>query len=189
MNITEIPPEVKLIAAVTFQHESQLNAVESFLTQHFGAVDLRTPDFAFDFTDYYRDEMGENLHKIFFSFERLVERERLPGIKLLTNEYEFSVSERDKRTVNIDPGYICEASLILASTGFILARASMVTAILFLKTGYSNPNPGHIPTIGKNGFGTFSQKYEKDITNNCMTKKLFHKPAQFPRSSTLAVRH
>ncbi|MFC1554864.1 phosphoribosylformylglycinamidine cyclo-ligase, partial [candidate division KSB1 bacterium] len=37
-------------------------------------------------------------------------------MKLLTNKFESDLSVNDRRIVNIDPGYISEASLILAST-------------------------------------------------------------------------
>jgi len=116
MGTPEIPREVKLIVAVTFQNDEQLRAVEDYLKEHFGEVDVRSAVYDFLYTDYYEAEMGENLKKIFMSFERLINREDLPTIKLFTNQYEQNLSVSGKRTVNIDPGYICEASLVLATT-------------------------------------------------------------------------
>ena len=116
MGMPEIPREVKLIVAVTFQNDEQLRAVEDYLTEHFGEVDVRSAVYDFLYTDYYESEMGKNLKKVFLSFERLINRENFPSIKLFTNQYEKALSVSGQRTENIDPGYICEASLILATT-------------------------------------------------------------------------
>jgi len=116
MGAPEIPDKVKLVAAVTFQDAGQRAAAEEFLTNHFGPVDLRSEIIPFSFTGYYADEMGADLLKVYVSFEQLIKRDRLPSIKLLTNQYEQSAAHEGRRTVNIDPGYIGEASLILATT-------------------------------------------------------------------------
>jgi len=70
----------------------------------------------FTFTDYYDDEMGENLKKQFLSFEKLIMPDQLADIKNSTNEIETKYSIEGKRTVNLDPGYLEESKLILAST-------------------------------------------------------------------------
>lgn len=198
MSIPEKPQKVKLIAAVTFQHKSQLNAVESFLTQHCGAVDLRTPDFTFDFTDYYHGEMGENLRKIFFSFDRLVERERLPEIKLLTNKYELNTSEQGKRTVNVDPGYICEANLILASTKNFSHRIYLGNGIygdchLIFEDGTFKHQPWTYPDYRQEGVLDFfievRNKYYEQLHDEKAVSQTGTISSQFDaRSSTLTYR-
>jgi hypothetical protein len=70
----------------------------------------------FDFTDYYAEEMGENLNRRFVSFERLIDPEKLASIKRKTCSMEKKFSEKGSRTVNIDPGYITLAKVVLAST-------------------------------------------------------------------------
>jgi len=76
-----------------------------------------------DFTDYYEKEMGDILDRVFFSFERLIEADRLPEIKRQTNELEDELAEllrtpntTIKRPVNLDPGYVEQAKVVLAST-------------------------------------------------------------------------
>jgi hypothetical protein len=59
--------------------------------------------------------MGENLHRRFLSMEKLIKPEALPDIKLATNEIEDKFSSDSRRQVNIDPGYISKAHLILAT--------------------------------------------------------------------------
>ena len=54
--------------------------------------------------------------KQFFSFIQTINPEKLPGIKIGTNRIEESWSELGKRKVNLDPGYLTGAKLVLAST-------------------------------------------------------------------------
>jgi hypothetical protein len=76
----------------------------------------------FDFTetDYYAATMGSGLKKQFFAFERLVDPGSLADIKCQTNlwEAEYAALGRhvEPRPLNLDPGYITPAKLVLAST-------------------------------------------------------------------------
>ena len=59
------------------------------------------------------------IDRVFFSFERLIEADRLPQIKVTTNSMEeaFAAQPTDaKRPVNLDPGYLEHAKIVLAST-------------------------------------------------------------------------
>ncbi len=70
-------------------------------------------------TDYYRQEMGENLLRKFITFERLIAPDALASIKLETNAVEMSLSGGEEsnspRRVNLDPGYVDATKLVLAS--------------------------------------------------------------------------
>lgn len=87
-----------------------------------GPVGLESPRFDFVETDYYEPTMGPGLKKVFFAFERLVDSAQLPEIKHQTNAWEAHYAEqfRDRhsepRPLNLDPGYLNQAKLILAST-------------------------------------------------------------------------
>jgi hypothetical protein len=59
--------------------------------------------------------MGTDLVRRFLSMEKLIKPETLPDIKLMTNNIEDKFSAEDKREVNIDPGYLSKANLILAT--------------------------------------------------------------------------
>ncbi|MCX7965305.1 MAG: DUF4416 family protein, partial [Syntrophorhabdaceae bacterium] len=67
-------------------------------------------------TDYYEEEMGSELHRIFILFKSLMPRESLVSIKLTTNNIEKELSIQGKRQVNIDPGYISLENVVLATT-------------------------------------------------------------------------
>ncbi|OGC96493.1 MAG: hypothetical protein A2W25_15005 [candidate division Zixibacteria bacterium RBG_16_53_22] len=107
---------VKLIAGVLFQRNIALPHVETCLIDAFGPIDSMSPTFDFTFTDYYLSEMGSNLKKRFYSFERLVSPDTLADIKHATIAIEAGFAGPDGRTVNVDPGYLEESKLVLAST-------------------------------------------------------------------------
>jgi hypothetical protein len=64
--------------------------------------------------------MGVGLKKQFFAFERLIDPAALADIKGQTNEWEAAYAALGKhaepRPLNLDPGYITAAKLVLAST-------------------------------------------------------------------------
>lgn len=110
-------PKVKTFAAITVNEVSNLSRIISDLTPLFGQVDLQSDWFGVDlFTHYYRNEMGSNLQKIFVSFKPLAAVEDLPRFKINTNKLEDSFLVKQRRTVNIDPGYLTEAKVVLATT-------------------------------------------------------------------------
>jgi hypothetical protein len=107
---------VKLITAIYSNKIELFNAVEEKLTGKYGAIDLKSEIFDFTYTDYYEKEMGLNLKKKFISFEKLIEPVSLSDIKIFTNQIESHNLEDNNRQVNIDPGYLSHAKLVLAST-------------------------------------------------------------------------
>ena len=81
-------------------------------------IDLQSDVIKFDFTNYYNDEMGEDLYRYWFSFSPSIEIAQVYKIKVLSNEIEkkFFSDERTNRKVNLDPGYIDGSKLVLFST-------------------------------------------------------------------------
>jgi len=89
------------------------------LAERFGPIDAASEIAPFDFTNYYETEMGPNLKRKFVAFERLINPKELISAKLFTNDLEERISERfgsGRRIVNLDPGYVSLAKLVLAST-------------------------------------------------------------------------
>ncbi len=111
----EVKP-VKLICGALYSRTIDLNRLDSRLQSLFGSIDLRSRPFDFTFTDYYKDQMGNNLVKQFYSFEKLIQPDGLADIKNATISIETDFSINGKRTVNLDPGYLEESKLVLAST-------------------------------------------------------------------------
>jgi hypothetical protein len=87
------------------------------LKKDFGEIDFVSEKYPFDFTDYYAQEMGKDLFRHFITFENLIARDSLPDIKLATNRQEEKLAAPDgNRRINIDPGYLCQAHVILVTT-------------------------------------------------------------------------
>lgn len=107
--------EVKLIMSVFSADRRPLNESLEVLSGHYGTADFISAFMPFDFTDYYSGEMGGPLIRRFISFEKLVSPESLPDVKILTNRLEEKFAAGGARQVNIDPGYISLAHLILAT--------------------------------------------------------------------------
>ncbi len=109
---------VKYFAAVCFTGDITLEAVLLKLKTLFGPVDERSPVYDFDrFTDYYKPEMGSGLQKLFISFQRLHLPEALIDFKHKSNLLEMDyTAQKGRRRVNIDPGYLTDAKIVLATT-------------------------------------------------------------------------
>jgi len=119
MGIIKIPEPVKVFCAITFGQEEKLNQSLLFLENLFGLCESKSEIFQFNFTDYYSAEMGENLKKIFVSFEKKLHPDDCAEWKIYTNEIEQKLSaskEKPSRTVNIDPGYVELSKVVLLTT-------------------------------------------------------------------------
>ena len=84
-----------------------------------GEVWLKTPVFDFNHTSFYNATMGNGIRKQLFAFEQPIDPGKLPAIKNSSNAiekaYEGLQSYDVQRPINIDPGYVTEAKLILAT--------------------------------------------------------------------------
>lgn len=107
---------VKCFVAMIATEPSLFEKVESKLISHFGPIDLRSADYPFRYTDYYAKEMGTNLSRRFLSFKELRDPQALAQDKIFSNRLEENYFSEQKRQINIDPGYLNEAKLVLAST-------------------------------------------------------------------------
>ncbi len=85
------------------------------LAAAFGTIDMVSPWFSFDYTDYYAAEMGGPLYRRMLVFEELIAQESLARIKCTTNVLERQYALNDKRQVNIDPGYLLYERFVLAT--------------------------------------------------------------------------
>ncbi|MEA3487130.1 MAG: DUF4416 family protein, partial [Thermodesulfobacteriota bacterium] len=115
MSRPTFPEPVKLISSVFSGSRDILNKTITRLSKEFGGLDYISALVPFEYTDYYAKESGHSLVRRFISFENLVSPDTLPGIKLFTNKVEEKFMKDGNRIVNIDPGYISGAHLILAT--------------------------------------------------------------------------
>jgi len=106
----------KLIIGFIFKEEAALNKAKSILQKRFGKIDFESQTLAFNHTTYYEKEFGKDLKRRFIAFKKLISPSDLPEIKIYTNKVEKKLSSGSSRLINIDPGYLDLAKLVLAST-------------------------------------------------------------------------
>ena len=81
----------------------------------YGPIDTRSGYYPFDHTSYYAEELGASLVRQFLSFEKLQDIESMSEVKVSSNQMEMDFTAGEKRRVNIDPGYITDAKMVLMS--------------------------------------------------------------------------
>ena len=114
------PSEVLLLLAAFSRHVEALAWAKDKASDAWGPVALASEVFSFAETDYYEPTMGSGLSKCFWAFERLVDPATLVERKWQTNAWEAEYANQyghpESRPLNLDPGYLTPAKLVLAST-------------------------------------------------------------------------
>jgi hypothetical protein len=120
MGKIEQPRPVLLIAAVTSRNSDAFEWTIEQTESHWGPVALKSPIFDFTETSFYTESMGTELKKQFLAFETLYDSGGIANTKHTSNDLELAYAAQsdhpESRPVNIDPGYITEAKLVLVTT-------------------------------------------------------------------------
>ncbi len=106
---------VKYFCGLIFRQARDGDQAMRLLEEIMSDIDCRSEAIPFALTDYYRQEMGEPLFRRFVSFREWLAPEELPRIKIALIGLEERLAVAGKRTVNLDPGYISEANVIIAT--------------------------------------------------------------------------
>jgi len=112
------PSLVKLLVGILYSDEALLSKAISRLEEKYGKVDFQSTVFEFLLTDYYTEEMGSPIFRMFVSFDRLIHPKSIAHIKTETNRIEEDLSIRGQRKVNLDPGYMDYDKVVLASAKY-----------------------------------------------------------------------
>lgn len=107
--------KIKLFYAILFNDIEILEKAKELLIKKWGAIDFISKPFPFDGTAYYEPEMGKGLSRIFVSFDELQPPSILPESKNVATEIENVFAIDGKRKINLDPGYLDYAKLVLVS--------------------------------------------------------------------------
>lgn len=115
------PEKVLLFTAITYKEDIPRIQALKALSHHFNQVLLESIVYHFDdFTLYYKKEMGENLFKCLYLFDYFMHPLHLNLIKRYTNWLERLIAQQHNgfpnRIVNIDPGFLNNNKVVLAST-------------------------------------------------------------------------
>ncbi|HHH75984.1 MAG TPA: DUF4416 family protein, partial [Phycisphaerae bacterium] len=113
------PSDVAYICGIISSRAELFDDLTGPLEKALGPIEQVSAIMPFDLTDYYKPEMGSGLLKRFVSFAPRRGPDFLARAKLATNEIEADFAKRfgpvPQRPVNLDPGYITLAKLVLAS--------------------------------------------------------------------------
>lgn len=115
MSTLKDPPAVRLFMGIIFSPKSEIDKCFESLKDKFGNIIFESENIPFVSTNYYKNEMGSNLERKFIAFENLINRNEIIEVKIYTNYLEELFSIENKRTINIDPGYISAEHIILAT--------------------------------------------------------------------------
>lgn len=117
--IRPVEPVVRVCAVFSRYPEARRWAVDR-LAERWGPIETETASRPFAAGGFYDRTMGDSLDKCWVAFERVVPPDRLADWKLATNALEIEYAEThdhlEPRPLNLDPGYVTQAKLILATT-------------------------------------------------------------------------
>jgi hypothetical protein len=169
------PLPVKLFVGVLTSLPAILPKAEDRLAALFGEVDSRSELYPFDLTHYYDDTMGTPICRHFFSFTKLIEPSTLADIKIKTNEMESALAEEFgavQRPINLDPGYIEQSKIVLASTKnfyhrILILRGIYAEVTLHFEKGEWRSFPWTFPDFRTGRYHPFflllRERYKADI--------------------------
>jgi B12-binding domain/radical SAM domain protein len=144
------PKRVKIFCGLIGRDESIRDVLEHLIGE-FGEVDCETDVREFDSTEYYAEEMGCGLKRKWIGFAPLRERGYLARAKHLCVELELKLASDGNRTINIDPGYVDDAQVVLATTKNFAHR-------LYIGMGYY-AEPTLIYVKGERGYRPLEWTY------------------------------
>ena len=120
MATTSPPHPVLLLVAVSSRYDAALLWAQEKIAAEFGPLGAVSAAFDFTETAYYTATMGSDLKKQFVVPAEPIDPGRLAAIKRLTNQWEIdyaaAANHPEPRPLNLDPGYLTLAKLVLAST-------------------------------------------------------------------------
>ncbi len=120
MSLINPVEEARLFTALLSREERLIHIAGESLSRSFGPVYFASEISPWNYTRYYEKEMGRDLKRQFLFFAQPIVPDALSSIKNMTNDLEADFRTRANaamsgRPVNIDPGYLTLAKVVLAS--------------------------------------------------------------------------
>jgi hypothetical protein len=111
------PPSALLFFGLILSEGVEPEVVHERLRGEFGEILTVSEVWPFTQTDYYGEEMGPNLQRQFVAMATPFDPGELARVKRRANEIEAELAgPQGRRRVNIDPGYVTQAKVVLSST-------------------------------------------------------------------------
>jgi hypothetical protein len=155
---------VLLVLAAFSRYPEAIQWAKATAEDAWGPVALASELFEHRETDYYEATMGMDLKKAFFAFESLIDPAELVECKETSNQWEVDYQRLglhpEPRPLNLDPGYLTEAKLILATTKdrdhrIYLGRGIYAENTLFFHRGAWQPRPWTYPDYRRADYHQF----------------------------------
>jgi hypothetical protein len=142
------PPEPALLFIGTLYSDFTIfNSSKELLKDCFGEILYESLPVPWDYSFHYRNELGSPISRQFIFFKNMLDSDTIADIKLKTIEIEDLLSLNGKRRINLDPGYLTLAKIVLASTKNYSHRIHLkkgiygeVTLIYYSKDGTFKPH-------------------------------------------------
>ncbi len=116
MRKTHTPERALLFMATLYSDEEFYLKAKEHLINSFGELLFESECLSWVHSEYYRHELGWPITRRFFAFRKRFDTGTIREVKLVTNKLEEMFSVDGRRKVNLDPGYITEAKVVLATT-------------------------------------------------------------------------
>ncbi|MDR1745397.1 MAG: DUF4416 family protein [Planctomycetota bacterium] len=119
MAIPRPPEQALFFVGILASGSRELALAADALEREFGPANSGSRVWAFDNTGYYRDELGPAPIRAFLAWDGLFSSDRIGHRKIATNRLEQELASAAagdlSRPVNLDPGYLTLAKVVLAS--------------------------------------------------------------------------
>ncbi len=155
---------VLLFLAVFSRHDEAHRWARQRASEVWGPIALESEPFQFTETRFYEKSMGTQLTKVLIAFRDLFDPSDLPDLKHETNRWEQLYAQQspdpEPRPLNLDPGYVTEAKLVLATTKdrdhrIYLSRGVFAENTLFYSGGGWQIRPWTYPNYQRPDYHQF----------------------------------
>ncbi|KAA5540253.1 DUF4416 family protein [Roseiconus nitratireducens] len=116
--VFNVEPVVRICAVISADDRIRNQAINR-LSENWGEIMVQSPCLPFEAGGYYAESMGHPLKKQLVAFGDPIDGGTLADWKLWTNAVERDFAGPDYpsiRPLNLDPGYVTQAKLVLATT-------------------------------------------------------------------------
>lgn len=164
----------KLIIGAIYADTQWFIKAKSLMQRENWEIEHQSQEFPFDQTYYYSAEMGVGLKRCFLSIKGLKSLESTTDWKFLTAKIEQQLSNKGKRRINLDPGYLDSSRVVLLSgkegSHKIYLRNGVWADLVLLKD--------------KGGYRNFPWTFP-DIRTGCYDDFFLHLRTEFKKEKSL----
>ena len=165
-SLREFP--AKALIGVLFQKDEIYQQFLRHLETIEVEIELESEIYKFDSTDYYQEEMGSGLFRIFLSLKGLYPVEQSVSLKNETNSWENEWKEAGKRTLNLDPGYLDLHKVVLLSgkegpQKIYLGGGIWSDLNLIRKAGRFEALPWTFPDLRESRYHSFFERVRENL--------------------------